>query len=160
MDLKCLIKLLLEKKYIKEIDSYKNEREETIFINFECESAFEEIYRKIKNSEYNELEIAITEDAHYSNRFCILNLINFEHELIDLGDGREQFGFRGDHRRMSCFSDKLLYIIREIPRFEVLDYSFDIKMYFELEDLVLRKKRLEKEKEKENEVIDFLNKLP
>lgn len=161
MDLKCLLKLLLEKGYVKEIDSHKNRRMETVFKNFECEIAFEEIYEKIKNSEYNEKEIVITTDAYYKNRFCILNLINFEHELIDLGEGTEKFGFRGDHRRMSCFSHQILSIIKErMPRFRVLEYSFDMEMFLKLEDLVIKKERLEKEKKKENEVIDFLDKLP
>ena len=161
MDLKCLLKLLLEKEYVKEIDSHKNKRMETVFKNFECEIAFEEIYKKIRNSKYNEKEIVITEDAYYDNRFCILNITNFEHELVDLAEGAERFGFRGDHRRMSCFSHKLLSIIKEnMHRFKVLEYSFDREMYFKLEDLVIKKERLERERRKENEVIDFLNKLP
>lgn len=160
MDLKCLVKLLVEKEYIKKVCE-SNVNGKTILMSFECKIGFEEIYEKIINSDYDNHNIVIHKTCYGANQFYILNISNLEEGLISIGGNRERFGFRADHHRLACVHTPTLRdIITQRTRFSIIRQDFKGQVYFELRDNYIRDKRINDEKNKEDEIIDFLNQLP
>lgn len=158
MDLKCLIKLLLEKGYIEE-ELIKNVNDDTVSVRYKFEHI--EIFKKIKNSEYDKNIIFIEKSRYSKNKFYILNSINLEKLLIELGKGREKFGFRADKNSLGCINPhKLVDIINNKTRFNVTHLETQNQIYMDICDTYLKEQRIKQEAEREAEILDFLDKLP
>lgn len=158
MDLKCLIKLLLEKGYIEE-KLIKNVNDDTVSVIYEFEHI--EIFKKIKNSEYDKNIIFIEKSRYWKNKFYILNSINLEKLLIELGKGNEKFGFRADRNNLGGISPyTLVDIINKKTRFDVTRLDTHDQVYMNICDTYLKEQRIKQEAEREAEILDFLDKLP
>ena len=158
MDLKCLIKLLLEKGYIEE-ELIKNVNDDTVSVRYKFEHI--EIFKKIKNSEYDKNIIFIEKSRYYKDKFYILNSINLEKLLIELGKGREKFGFRADKNRLGGINPyKLVDIINNKTRFNVTHLKTHDQIHMDICDPYLKEQRIKQEAEREAEILDFLDKLP
>ena len=158
MELKCLIKVLVEKDIIRHEESCKIE-DKTIMSVFKFE--YEEVYDKIVNAKYDKTNIYITK-AHYdSNMMCILNIENLQQGLIHIGNKRELFGFNKSYYGLKHIPYKnLRYIIDENTRF-CIDDDWDFNEdYIKVIDEYLKEEKIDKEINKKKEVIDFLNQLP
>lgn len=160
MNLDCLIRLLVEKEYIK-VDARWAEGTETIVVMYECRIGFDEIFQKVKGSEYSS-NIVIYKARDKQSKFLIIDMKNLENALIRLGDGREKFGFKANARYPlgQLKWGTLFSIIQDRTRFKVLDFSVDGENFFNLEDLYLKECRTKEEEDKKNEIIDFLGQLP
>lgn len=159
MDLKCLIKLLVEKEYIKEVSECVIDKK-TILKVFECDVGFNEIYRKIHGSKHND-SVLITKTRSGNNRFCVFNIKNFADGLVKIGGGREEFGFRADHHYLGWIPiQTMINTIRQHTRFNIIRQDFNGQIFFELRDSYIVESRINKQKEREDEVIGFLNQLP
>lgn len=158
MDLKCLVKLLLEKGYIEE-ELIKNVNDDTVSVRYKFEHI--EIFKKIKNSEYDKNIIFIEKSRCSKNKFYILNSINLEKLLIELGKGREKFGFRADKNSLGCINPhKLVDIINNKTRFNVTHLKTQNQIHMDICDTYLKEQRIKQEAEREAEILDFLDKLP
>lgn len=158
MDLKCLIKLLLEKGYIHNTNNEMLNRE---VISGLYESEHEDIYKKVKDSEYDKDIVVVEESQYQKNRFYVINIKNLEKGLIFTGEGEENFGFRADHHGVGGIDPLVLVdIIQEKTRFDVLYLNTDGQIYMDLCDTYLREQRVKQEAEREAEILDFLDKLP
>ena len=158
MDLKCLIKLLLEKNYIHNVSTETFEKK---MVSGLYEFEHIEIYKKIKDSKYNKDVIFIERSRYQKNRFYIVNIKNLEEALISLGEGKENFGFRADNHGFAGIEPlKLVDIIEKKTRFNVLRLSTKEQVFMKLHDAYIKELRIKQEKEKEIEILDFLNKLP
>ena len=158
MDLKCLVKLLLEKGYIEE-ELIKNVNDDTVSVRYKFEHI--EIFKKIKNSEYDKNIIFIEKSRYSKNKFYILNSINLEKLLIELGKDNEKFGFRADRNDLGCISPyKLVDIINKKTRFDVTSLDTHDQVYMDICDTYLKEQRIKQEAEREAEILDFLDKLP
>lgn len=158
MDLKCLIKLLLEKGYIEE-ELINSVNDNTVSVRYKFEHI--EIFKKIKNSEYDKNIIFIEKSRYWKNKFYILNSINLEKLLIELGKGNEKFGFRADRNNLGSISPyKLVDIINKKTRFDVTRLDTHDQVYMDICDTYLKEQRMKQEAEREAEILDFLDKLP
>lgn len=159
MDLKCLVKLLLEKNIIEYAEKRCTINGKTIMSAFKFE--YEEVFKKIINAEYDKTNICITKAHHDSNIFCILNINNLEEGLIHVGNNKESFGFIKKNYGLKFFPyETLRNIIDENTRFYT-DNDWDYNENFiQIVDGYLKAKRIIKEFNKKNEVLDFLNQLP
>lgn len=158
MDLKCLIKLLLEKGYIEE-ELINSVNDNTVSVRYKFEHI--EIFKKIKNSEYDKNIIFIEKSGYWKNKFYILNSINLEKLLIELGKGNEKFGFRADRNGLGGISPyKLVDIINKKTRFDVTRLNTQEQVYMDICDTYLKEQRIKQEAEREAEILDFLDKLP
>ena len=158
MDLKCLVKLLLEKGYVKE-EIINSVNDNTVSVIYRFEHI--EIFKKIKNSEYDKNIIFIEKSRYWKNRFYILNSINLEKLLIELGKGNEKFGFRADRNNLGGISPyKLVDIINKKTRFDVTRLDTHDQVYMDICDTYLKEQRIKQEAERETENLDFLDKLP
>lgn len=159
MELKCLIKVLVEKDIIKHKESCKFE-DKTIMSVFKFE--YEEVYEKIVNSKYDKTNIYITKSHHNSNMMCILNIENLQKGLIHIGNNRESFGFTKRCYGLKHFPYKTLRsVIDKNTRFQTNDDNWDLNEDFiQVTDKYLKEKRVNEEMNKKKEVIDFLNQLP
>lgn len=158
MDLKCLIKLLLEKGYIEE-ELINSVNDNTVSVRYKFEHI--EIFKKIKNSEYDKNIIFIEKSRYWKNKFYILNSINLEKLLIELGKGNEKFGFRADRNNLGSISPyKLVDIINKKTRFDVTRLDTHDQVYMDICDTYLKEQRVKQEAEREAEILDFLDKLP
>ena len=158
MDLKCLIKLLLEKGYIEE-ELINSVNDNTVSVRYKFEHI--EIFKKIKNSEYDKNIIFIEKSRYWKNKFYILNSINLEKLLIELGKGNEKFGFRADRNNLGSISPyKLVDIINKKTRFDVTRLDTHDQVYMDICDTYLKEQRIKQEAEREAEILDFLDKLP
>ena len=158
MDLKCLVKLLLEKGYVKE-EIINSVNDNTVSVIYRFEHI--EIFKKIKNSEYDKNIIFIEKNRYRKNKFYILNSINLEKLLIELGKGNEKFGFRADRNNLGGISPyKLVDIINKKTRFDVTRLDTYDQVYMDICDTYLKEQRIKQEAEREAEILDFLDKLP
>lgn len=158
MDLKCLVKLLLEKGYVKE-EIINSVNDNTVSVRYRLEHI--EIFKKIKNSEYDKNIIFIEKSRYWKNKFYILNSINLEKLLIELGKGNEKFGFRADRNNLGGISPyKLVDIINKKTRFDVTRLDTHDQVYMDICDTYLKEQRIKQEAEREAEILDFLDKLP
>lgn len=158
MDLKCLVKLLLEKGYVKE-EIINSVNDNTVSVRYRFEHI--EIFKKIKNSEYDKNIIFIEKSRYWKNKFYILNSINLEKLLIELGKGNEKFGFRADRNNLGSISPyKLVDIINKKTRFDVTRLDTHDQVYMDICDTYLKEQRIKQEAEREAEILDFLDKLP
>lgn len=158
MDLKCLVKLLLEKGYVKE-ELINSVNDNTVSVRYKFEHI--EIFKKIKNSEYDKNIIFIEKSRYWKNKFYILNSINLEKLLIELGKGNEKFGFRADRNNLGSISPyKLVDIINKKTRFDVTRLDTHDQVYMDICDTYLKEQRMKQEAEREAEILDFLDKLP
>ena len=158
MDLKCLVKLLLEKGYVKE-ELINSVNDNTVSVRYKFEHI--EIFKKIKNSEYDKNIIFIEKSRYYKDKFYILNSINLEKLLIELGKGREKFGFRADKNSLGNINPyKLVDIINKKTRFDVTRLDTHNQVHMNICDTYLKEQRIKQEAEKEAEILDFLDKLP
>lgn len=159
MDLNCLIKLLLEKNIIEYDHDDVTIDGEVIMSVFRFE--YEEVFKKVTESEYDKTNICISRAAYDGKVFCILNIDNLEKGLIHLGENKESFDFSKRSYGMRHFPyKKLRKIIEENTRFYV-ENDFDLNENFmQLVDGYLESKRIEEEFNKKNEVLNFLNQLP
>ena len=158
MDLKCLIKLLLEKGYIEE-ELINSVNDNTVSVRYKFEHI--EIFKKIKNSEYDKNIIFIEKSRYWKNKFYILNSINLEKLLIELGKGNEKFGFRADRNNLGSISPyKLVDIINKKTRFDVTRLDTHGQVYMDICDTYLKEQRVKQEAKREAEILDFLDKLP
>lgn len=158
MDLKCLVKLLLEKGYIEE-ELINSVNDNTVSVRYKFEHI--EIFKKIKNSEYDKNIIFIEKSRYWKNKFYILNSINLEKLLIELGKGNEKFGFRADRNNLGGISPyKLVDIINKKTRFDVTRLDTHDQVYMDICDTYLKEQRIKQEAEREAEILDFLDKLP
>lgn len=158
MDLKCLLKLLLEKGYIEE-ELINSVNDNTVSVRYKFEHI--EIFKKIKNSEYDKNIIFIEKSRYWKNKFYILNSINLEKLLIELGKGNEKFGFRADRNNLGSISPyKLVDIINKKTRFDVTRLDTHDQVYMDICDTYLKEQRMKQEAEREAEILDFLDKLP
>lgn len=158
MDLKCLVKLLLEKGYVKE-EIINSVNDNTVSVRYRFEHI--EIFKKIKNSEYDKNIIFIEKSRYWKNKFYILNSINLEKLLIELGKGNEKFGFRADRNNLGGISPyKLVDIINKKTRFDVTRLDTHDQVYMDICDTYLKEQRIKQEAEREAEILDFLDKLP
>lgn len=158
MELKCLIKVLVEKDIIRHEESCKIE-DKTIMSVFKFE--YEEVYDKIVNSKYDKTNIYITKAHYNSNMMCILNIENLQQGLIHIGNKRELFGFNKSYYGLKHLRyESLRQIIDEKTRFQTDgDWDFN-EDYIQVVDEHLKEERINKEINKKKEVIDFLNQLP
>lgn len=158
MDLKCLVKLLLEKGYVEE-EIINSVNDNTVSVIYKFEHI--EIFKKIKNSEYDKNIIFIEKSRYWKNRFYILNSINLEKLLIELGKGNEKFGFRADRNSLGGINPyKLVDIINKKTRFDVTRLDTHDQVYMGICDTYLKEQRIKQEAEREAEILDFLDKLP
>lgn len=158
MDLKCLLKLLLEKEYIEE-KFINSVNDETVSVIYEFEHI--EIFKKIKNSEYNKNIIFVEKSRYWKNKFYVLNIRNLEKLLIELGKGNEKFGFRADRNNLGGINPhKLVDIINNQTRFDVTRLNTQEQVYMDICDTYLKEQRIKQEAEREAEILDFLDKLP
>ena len=158
MDLKCLVKLLLEKGYVEE-ELINSVNGNTVSVRYRFEHI--EIFKKIKNSEYDKNIIFIEKNRYRKNKFYILNSINLEKLLIELGKGNEKFGFRADRNSLGDISPyKLVDIINKKTRFDVTRLDTYDQVYMDICDTYLKEQRIKQEAEREAEILDFLDKLP
>lgn len=158
MDLKCLVKLLLEKGYVKE-EIINSVNDNTVSVMYRFEHI--EIFKKIKNSEYDKNIIFIEKSRYWKNKFYILNSINLEKLLVELGKGNEKFGFRADRNNLGGISPyKLVDIINKKTRFDVTRIDTHDQVYMDICDTYLKEQRIKQEAEREAEILDFLDKLP
>lgn len=159
MELKCLMKLLIEKEYVTNVRSEMYDGE---IVHGLYEFEHIEIFNKIKNSEYNKDIIVIEKHRYQRNKFYIINIKNLEKGLIFTGNNKEEFGFRADkHGLYGVDPLRLMDIIAIETRFDVLRLNTtDGQIYMDLCDTYLKEQRIKEEKEKEIEILDFLDKLP
>lgn len=158
MDLKCLVKLLLEKGYIEE-ELINSVNGNTVSVRYRFEHI--EIFKKIKKSEYDKNIIFIEKSRYVKNKFYILNSINLEKLLIELGKGNEKFGFRADKNSLGSIDPyKLVDIINNKTRFNVTHIETHDQVYMDICDPYLKEQRIKQEAEREAEILDFLDKLP
>lgn len=158
MDLKCLIKLLLEKGYIEE-ELINSVNDNTVSVRYKFEHI--EIFKKIKNSEYDKNIIFIEKSRYREDKFYILNSVNIEKLLIELGKGHEKFGFRADKNNLGGINPyKLVDIINSKTRFNVTHLKTHDQVYMDICDTYLKEQRIKQEAEREAEILDFLDKLP
>lgn len=158
MELKCLIKVLVEKDIIRHEESCKIE-DKTIMSVFKFE--YEEVYDKIVNSKYDKTNIYITKAHYNSNMMCILNVANLQEALVYIGNNRESFGFNKSYYGLKNISYRnLRYIIDENTRF-CTDGEWDFNEdYIQVIDEYLKEEKINREINKKREIIDFLNQLP
>ena len=98
---------------------------------------------------------------YYKDKFYILNSINLEKLLIELGKGNEKFGFRADRNSLGGISPyKLVDIINKKTRFDVTHLDTYDQVYMDICDTYLKEQRVKQEAEREAEILDFLDKLP
>lgn len=158
MDLKCLIKLLLEKGYIEE-ELINSVNDNTVSVRYKFEHI--EIFKKIKNSEYDKNIIFIEKSRYQEDKFYILNSVNIEKLLIELGKGHEKFGFRADKNKLSGINPyKLVDIINNKTRFNVTHLKTHGQIHMDICDTYLKEQRIKQEAQREAEILDFLDKLP
>ena len=158
MDLKCLIKILLEKKYVEE-EIINNVNDNTVSVIYKFEHI--EVFKKIKSSEYDKNILFIEKSRYWKNKFYILNSINLEKLLIEVSKGNEKFGFRADKHNLGGINPcKLVDIINNKTRFDVTHLHTQGQVYMDICDTYLKEQRVKQEAEKEAEILDFLDKLP
>lgn len=158
MDLKCLIKLLLEKGYIEE-ELINSVNDNTLSVRYKFEHI--EIFKKIKHSEYDKNIIFIEKSRYQEDKFYILNSVNIEKLLIELGRDHEKFGFRADKNNLGGIDPyTLVDIINNKTRFNVTRLKTHEQVYMDICDTYLKEKRIKQEAEREAEILDFLDKLP
>ena len=158
MDLKCLVKLLLEKGYIEEV-LINSVNDNTVSVIYKFEHI--EVFKKIKDSEYDKNIIFIEKSRYWKNKFYILNSVNLEKLLIELGKGNEKFGFRADRNSLGGINPhKLVDIINNNTRFDVTRLNTEEQVYLDICDTYLKEQRIKQEAEKEAEILDFLAQLP
>ncbi|MBR3209101.1 MAG: hypothetical protein IKF82_02415 [Bacilli bacterium] len=160
MDLKCLIKLLLEKDIIQEGVPTCRIGDDVIMSAFKYR--YEEVFKKITESKYDKTNICIIKAPYDKNMFCILNIKNLEKGLVHIGDNRESFTFIKTRYGLGAFPyRKLRLIINNNTKFYVKKDYYDInENIIEIVNRELRKQRIERENRKKNEVLDFLSQLP
>lgn len=158
MDLKCLIKLLLEKGYIEE-ELINSVNDNTVSVRYKFEHI--EIFKKIKRSEYDKNIIFIEKSRYREDKFYILNSVNIEKLLIELGRGHEKFGFRADKNNLGGIDPyTLVDIINNKTRFNVTRLKTHEQVYMDICDTYLKEQRIKQKAEREAEILDFLDKLP
>ena len=158
MDLKCLVKLLLEKGYIEEV-LINSVNDNTVSVIYKFEHI--EVFKKIKDSEYDKNIIFIEKSRYWKDKFYILNSINLEKLLIELGKGNEKFGFRADRNSLGGINPhKLVDIINNKTRFDVIHLNTEEQVYLGICDTYLTEQRIKQEAEREAEILNFLDQLP
>lgn len=156
MDLDCLIKLLLEKKIIKHAQRDRTVDGEVIISTYEYK--YKEVFQKIIESRYDKTQICIEKVA--CNMFCVLNINNLEKGLISISKGSESFVFSKSRYGLQHFPyKKLKEVIDEKTRFYVMRDS-SMSDALKVIDGYIEAERIEKEFNRKNEVLDFLNQLP
>lgn len=158
MDLKCLVKLLLEKGYVEEV-LINSVNDNTVSVIYKFEHI--EVFKKIKDSEYDKNIIFIEKSRYWKNKFYILNSVNLEKLLIELGKGNEKFGFRADRNSLGGINPhKLVDIINNNTRFDVTRLNTEEQVYLDICDTYLKEQRIKQKAEREAEILDFLAQLP
>lgn len=159
MDLKCLLKLLLEKDIIKYVKNDCKIEDNIIMSTFEFE--YEEVFEKIIESKYDKTNIVITKAQYDNNIFCVLNIKNFEKGLDFIGGDQISFGFSKRGYGMKYFPyKKLRNIINEYTKFYTSD-DYDLNNNFiQITNADLEADKIKEEFEKKSEVLLFLSKLP
>ena len=152
MDLKCLIRLLLEKGIINEERTFWDNYRNVMVKKFSFE--YEEVLEKIKNSKYSKENIVVEKDYNHKQFFIANKEYLKEYLLEELGDKLE--GTVESHK--TGIKDYMLRIMfKNDEDIKVRDLmSGNIRVYN-----LKEKRRLQKIKNKEKqEVLDFLDQLP
>ena len=152
MDLKCLIKLLLEKGIIEEKRTFWDNHRNVMVKKFSFE--FPEVLEKIKNSKYDKENIIIEKACEYKEFFIANKEYLREYLLEELGDSLE--GVMEAH--ITGIQDYMLRtMFKNDEDIKVKDLiSGNIRVYN-----LREKRRLQKIRdEKKQEVLDFLDQLP
>ena len=152
MDLKCLIKLLLEKGIINEEKTFWDNHGNVMVKKFSFE--FIEVLEKIKNSKYDKEYIFVEEDYNSKQLFIANKEYLKEYLLEEIGDNLEG-RMRANKTGIKDYMLRIMFKNDEDIKVKDL-ISGDIKVYN-----LREKRRLQKIRdEKKQEVLDFLDQLP
>lgn len=159
MDLKCLIKLLIEKKYIDEYNCLEEDTLGTIAIEYKCK------YKEVRSKIYQNIEDEHDEGCLLDiesqlrtvcgdNHITIVNIDKLEKYILMLSKGRENFTLKRakDLNNMELFKS----IFDDMESIEV---ELDIGNFYVTNNIVKRE-RIAKSKAEKEECLDFLSKLP
>lgn len=151
MDLKCLIKLLLEKEIILENETFKDNQNRVIVKTFKFD--YYEVLTKLQDSIYDEENIVIEEGNR--RQLFVANKTYLKEFLIDKLNGELEGSIKTD--KIGIADYKLKNIFKNDKDIKIENVlSGIIKVY----DLKERRRLKEIEQKKKDEVIAFLNELP
>ena len=163
MDLKCLLKLLLEKEIIEDItekclgnNAWENEFGETMFriYKFEYKEVGNKIAESVSEVQDNVLMKEVS-SGRYNNKIeiAIINKQNVLNNILARNRG-EKFNYY-THWPISSF--KLKDCIVEDDRIEIEHIASN---HYEITRIDIKEERERKENKRKNEVLDFINQLP
>ena len=152
MDLKCLIRLLLEKGIIEEKRTFWDNHGNVMVKKFNFE--YGEVLEKIKNSKYDKENIVVEKDYN-SKQFFIANKEYLKEYLLEeIGDNLEG-RVASQKTGIEDYMLRIMFKNNEDIRIKDL-ISGDVRVYN-----LRGKRRLQKIRdEKKQEVLDFLDQLP
>lgn len=160
MDLKCLIKLLLEKEIIAENTNLRVQRRNGDMAIAYYKYEYQEVLDKIKDSVYDNNIIRITTTRSYKlndKYICIINMPNFINFLLDQNDKEEFTYYTG---RFFLDEYTVSGIIKKFPDDIKIQRTEIGNPENRIINMRLRNKRLQAEQEKKDEVLNFINQLP
>lgn len=151
MDLKCLIKLLLEKKIILESRTIRDNQNRVMVKTFKFD--YYEVLEKLQDSIYDEENIIIDNGNH--KELFIANKTYLKEFLIDKLNGELEGSIRTNQIGIADY--KLKNIFRNDEDIRVENTLGGIIRVYNLKE----KRRLKEiEQQKKDKVIAFLNELP
>lgn len=154
MDLKCLVKLLLEKEIIKEEETILNTNKNVTVKSFYF--GYQEVLEKIKTSKYDKNKVYI-DTGNIGRTFVIINKNHLK--TMILNESNETHFYVNRRKLFNCISSQTFNHIfkNDEDIYTLMTIDNDL-----IEVRNLKKEREEKEKynRKKNEVLDFLNQLP
>lgn len=151
MDLKCLIKLLLEKKIILESRTIRDNQNRVMVKTFKFD--YYEVLEKLQDSIYDEENIII-ENGNRKELF-IANKTYLKEFLIDKLDGELEGSIKTNQIGIADY--KLKNIFRNDEDIRVENTLSGIIRVYNLKE---RRRLKEIEQQKKDKVIAFLNELP
>ena len=151
MDLKCLIKLLLEKKIILESRTIRDNQNRVMVKTFKFD--YYEVLEKLQDSIYDEENIII-ENGNRKELF-IANKTYLKEFLIDKLDGELEGSIKTNQIGIANY--KLKNIFRNDEDIRVENTLSGIIRVYNLKE---RRRLKEIEQQKKDKVIAFLNELP
>lgn len=151
MDLKCLIKLLLEKKIILEGKTFRDNQNRVMVKKFKFD--YHEVVTKLQDSTYDKENIIIGEGNR--KELFVANKTYLKEFLIDELNGELEGSMKTN--KIGIADYKLKNIFRNNKDIRVENVLSGIIRVYDLKE----KRRLKEiEQKKKDEVIAFLNELP
>lgn len=158
MDFKCFMKLLIEKGYIREKNSFDVGAPESrmIVIDYKCK------YKEVRDRIASEIDkwhsigkLGCIEYEKRAEGIKIINKDNLEKYILDEFVDEEEFYF-ATYQHFNGIAINL----ERLFKYSFLDCDFRDFGSFMIRNTYLINKRIEKEEKEKEECLDFLSKLP